>query len=70
MAPITGPMALKSLFNVVEAVKSGVTFDASRTSREITAALSEHLHKKGVLKNKKVPTEKVTIQKLNPKPEN
>ena len=58
MAPITGPMALTSLFNVIEAVKSGVTFDASRTSREITAALSEHLHKKGVLKNKKRLTPK------------
>ncbi len=52
MAPFTGPMALTSLFNVVDGARSGVSFDATRTSREITATISEHLHKKGVLKNK------------------
>lgn len=52
MAPFTGPMALTSLFNVVEGARSGVTFDATRTSREITATISQHLHKLGVLKNK------------------
>lgn len=53
MAPFTGPMALTSLFNVLDGARSGVSFDATRTSREITATISEHLHKKGVLKNKK-----------------
>lgn len=52
-APFTGPMAFTSLFNAIDGARSGVTFDATRTSREITATISEHLHKSGVLKNKK-----------------
>lgn len=52
MAPFTGPMAFTSLFNLIDGARSGVSFDATRTSREITATISEHLHKKGALKNK------------------
>ena len=52
MAPFTGPMALTSLFNVIDGARSGVSFDATRTSREITATISEHLHQEGILKNK------------------
>ena len=51
MAPITGPMALTSLLHVIDGARSGVSFDATRTSREITATISEHLHNKGILKN-------------------
>lgn len=68
MAPFTGPMALTSLFNVVEGARSGVTFDATRTTREITATISEHLHKKGALKNKArlVPKRLGEVPYINP----
>lgn len=45
---ISGPMAFTSLFNVVEGVRSGVSFDADRTSREIGAAIAEFLHENGL----------------------
>jgi hypothetical protein len=56
--PMSGPMALTSLFNAVEGVVSGVTFDTQRTAREITATLSEYLHHRDALKGK---------QRLRPK---
>ncbi len=46
---LSGPMALTSLFNAVDGVRSGVTFDAVRTSREVNAALSEFLFQRGVI---------------------
>lgn len=46
---ISGPMALTSLFNVVDGIRSGITFDASRTSREINATLSEFLYQQGAI---------------------
>jgi hypothetical protein len=51
--PVGGPMALTSLANAVEGVRSGVTFDTKRTAREIAAALSEYLHKRRALVGKK-----------------
>lgn len=41
---LTGVTALFSLGNAVEAVRTGLTFDTIRTSREITAATSEYLY--------------------------
>ncbi len=51
--PVGGPMALTSLANAVEGVRSGVTFDTKRTAREISAVLSEYLHKRRALVGKK-----------------
>jgi hypothetical protein len=52
MFPFSGPMALTSLFNAVDGVRSGVSFDAQRTAREVTATLSEYLHKRRALRGK------------------
>ncbi|MFM8363875.1 MAG: DUF4410 domain-containing protein [Verrucomicrobiota bacterium] len=52
MFPFSGPMALTSLANAVDGVRSGVSFDAGRTAREITAILSEYLHKRRALRGK------------------
>ncbi|MDX2079245.1 MAG: DUF4410 domain-containing protein [Terrimicrobiaceae bacterium] len=46
---ISGPMALTSLFNVVDGVRSGLTFDLVRTSREIGASLNEYLWQQGAI---------------------
>lgn len=45
----SGPMALTNLINVVDGVRSGVTFDTVRTSREVNAALSEYLYQRGAI---------------------
>lgn len=45
--PVSGPMALTSLFNAFEGVRSGVTFDTERTAREITATLSRSFADEG-----------------------
>jgi hypothetical protein len=50
--PLSGPMALTSLFNAVEGIRSGVSFDTIRTAHEIAATLSEYLHAKEALENK------------------
>jgi hypothetical protein len=50
---VSGPMALTSLFNVVDGVRSGVTFDTIRTTRELNAALSEYLYQRGAIPYKK-----------------
>jgi hypothetical protein len=52
MFPFSGPMALTSLANALDGVRSGVSFDAQRTAREITAILSEYLHKRRALRGK------------------
>ena len=46
---VSGPMALTSLFNVVDGVRSGITFDTIRTTREVNAALSEYLYQQGAI---------------------
>jgi len=46
---ISGPMALTSLFNVVDGFRSGVTFDTIRTTREINSSLSEYLYQQGAI---------------------
>lgn len=51
--PVGGPMAFMSLANAVDGVRSGVTFDTKRTAREISAVLSEYLHKRRALGDKK-----------------
>jgi len=45
----SGPMALTNLFNVVDGVRSGITFDTIRTTREVNAALSEYLYHRGAI---------------------
>jgi len=40
----SGVMALGSVGNLVDGARSGLTFDAIRTTREVTAAISEYLH--------------------------
>lgn len=46
---LTGITALYSLANLAEAVRTGVTFDTIRTSREVTACLSEYLYQQGAI---------------------
>ena len=53
--PFNGPMAFTSLFNAIEGVRSGVTFDTTRTAHEIAATLSDYL------KTNKMPSEKRLI---------
>lgn len=53
--PFSGPMALTSLFNAIDGLRSGVTFDTKRTAHEIAATLSDYLHKN------RIPTDKPSI---------
>lgn len=46
---ISGPSALMNLFNIVDGVRSGITFDTVRTTREINSALSEYLYQRGAI---------------------
>ena len=50
---VSGPMAFGNLFNMVDGVRSGITFDTVRTSREVNAALSEYLYQRGTISYKK-----------------
>ena len=50
--PVSGPMALTSLFNAVDGIRSGVSFDTMRTAHEIAAMLSDYLYQKGALGKK------------------
>jgi Domain of unknown function (DUF4410) len=45
----SGPSALLNAGNALEGIRSGVTFDTIRTSREITAALSEYLYQQNAI---------------------
>lgn len=51
--PVSGPMALTSLFNAVDGIRSGVSFDTMRTAHEISATLSNYLYEKGALEDEK-----------------
>ncbi|MFZ4777645.1 MAG: DUF4410 domain-containing protein [Terrimicrobiaceae bacterium] len=46
---VSGPMALTSFFNALDGVRSGITFDTIRTTREINSALSEYLYQRGAI---------------------
>lgn len=50
--PVSGPMALTSLFNAVDGIRSGVSFDTMRTAHEIAATLSDYLHQRDALGKK------------------
>lgn len=50
--PVSGPMALTSLFNAVDGIRSGVSFDTMRTAHEIAATLSDYLHVRKALGKK------------------
>ena len=50
--PVSGPMALTSLFNAVDGIRSGVSFDTIRTAHEIAATLSDYLHVREALGKK------------------
>lgn len=52
---LSGPTALTNLFNMLDGVLSGVTFDSVRTTREVNAALSEYLYQRGA-----IPAQKAT----------
>lgn len=51
--PVSGPMALTSLFNAVDGIRSGVSFDTMRTAREIAATLSDYLYLRNAISKKK-----------------
>jgi len=51
--PFNGIPALGALGGIVEGVRAGVTYDVIRTSREVTATISEYLHEQGQLADKK-----------------
>ena len=53
--PFNGPMAFTSLFNAIDGVRSGVTFDTTRTAHEIAATLS------GYLKTNEIPSKRRLI---------
>jgi len=63
--PISGPMALTNVFNALDGVRSGVTFDAVRTSREVSAAISEYLVQQGALPKEKASKPKRLGEPLN-----
>ena len=46
---ISGPSALMNIFNMVDGVRSGITFDTVRTTREVNSALSEYLYQRGAI---------------------
>lgn len=46
---LSGPMAVTSLFNAIDGFRSGVTFDAMRTAREVNAAITEYAWKQGAI---------------------
>lgn len=46
--PFQGPMGWASLANTLHGFFSGVSFDAKRTSKEITAVISEYMHRKRI----------------------
>ncbi len=46
---VSGPMALTSVFNALDGVRSGITFDTIRTTREVNSALSEYLYQRGAI---------------------
>ncbi len=48
-----GPIALLNAGNALDGVRSGVTFDTIRTSREITAAISEYLYQQQAIPEEK-----------------
>lgn len=48
-----GPVALLNAGNALDGVRSGVTFDTIRTSREITSAVSEYLYQQQAIPEEK-----------------
>lgn len=48
-----GPIALMNIGNALDGVRSGVTFDTIRTSREITSAISEYLYQQKAISDEK-----------------
>lgn len=63
--PISGPMALTNVFNALDGVRSGVTFDTVRTSREVSAVISEYLVQQGALLREKASKPKRLGEPLN-----
>ena len=62
---ISGPMALTNVFNALDGVRSGITFDTVRTTREVNAALSEFLYQRGAIPKSKALAPKRTGSILN-----
>lgn len=51
---VSGVTALGSATNLVEGLRSGLTFDVMRSSRETAASLTEYLHEQGAFTDKQV----------------
>jgi hypothetical protein len=47
---VSGVTALGSVANLLEGVRSGITFDIVRTTREVTATAGEYLYQQGAVK--------------------
>lgn len=71
---VAGPTALFSAGNLFEGTRSGLTFDAIRTAREIAASLSEFLSERGAvspekaLRPRRLRNPLPGSQPLNPRP--
>ncbi len=52
---MSGVTALGSAANLLEGVRSGVTFDTVRTTREVSAAVADYLREEGALPEKPAP---------------
>jgi len=50
---VTGVTALTSLGNLIEGLRTGVSFDTIRTSKELSATLSEYLYQKRAIPHEK-----------------
>lgn len=46
---VSGVTSLGSVLNLLEGVRSGVSYDRTRTTRVITSATSEHLYQRGAI---------------------
>lgn len=52
---VSGVTALGSAANLLEGVRSGVTFDTVRTTREVAATMADYLREEGALPEKPAP---------------
>lgn len=50
---VSGVTSLASVVYALDGIQSGVTFDSTRTAREITAAISEYLYMQGAIPHDK-----------------
>lgn len=70
---VNGVTSLGSVVNLLEGVRTGVTFDVIRTTREVSATTAEYLHQEGLLAENKHKPKKLgelpySWWPFNPKP--